>query len=189
MLQITPQHCEEPPYLWAKTLASEVFTLRRMRSSHYRRLRSVEEDRDVRVETLTISQTLYSADITPINSTTYFSASAWEINQHATSKPTDKSTVTIVSQSLLAHQSVRRKQTPSTILAILLATMSKPQNIRSAPMIEEPRYPAGRVMAVIPPCMCVTPPSRGSRLIDFTRPPVQTAAVAWPNSWNAITSI
>jgi hypothetical protein len=35
MDQITPQHCEEPPYFWAKTLASEVFTLRRMRSSHY----------------------------------------------------------------------------------------------------------------------------------------------------------
>jgi len=32
--QITPQHCEDPPYLWAKTLASEVFTFRRMRSSH-----------------------------------------------------------------------------------------------------------------------------------------------------------
>jgi len=35
MDQITPQHCEEPPYFWAKTLESEVFTLRRMRSSHY----------------------------------------------------------------------------------------------------------------------------------------------------------
>ena len=35
MDQMTPQHCEEPPYFWAKTLASEVFTLRRMRSSHY----------------------------------------------------------------------------------------------------------------------------------------------------------
>src|SRR5437763_6846821 len=35
MDQITPQHCEEPPYLLANTLASEEFTLRRMRSSHY----------------------------------------------------------------------------------------------------------------------------------------------------------
>jgi hypothetical protein len=33
--QITPQHWEDPPYLWAKTLESEEFTLRRMRSSHY----------------------------------------------------------------------------------------------------------------------------------------------------------
>jgi hypothetical protein len=35
MLQITPQHLEDPPYLCAKTLASEELTLRRMRSSHY----------------------------------------------------------------------------------------------------------------------------------------------------------
>jgi hypothetical protein len=35
MDQMTPQHCEEPPYRWAKTLASELLTLRRMRSSHY----------------------------------------------------------------------------------------------------------------------------------------------------------
>jgi hypothetical protein len=33
--QITPQHWEDPPYLLAKTLASEVFTLRRIKSSHY----------------------------------------------------------------------------------------------------------------------------------------------------------
>jgi hypothetical protein len=32
--QMTPQHWEDPPYLFAKTLASELFTLRRMRSSH-----------------------------------------------------------------------------------------------------------------------------------------------------------
>jgi hypothetical protein len=35
ILQVIPQHFEEPPYLWANTLASELFTLRRMRSSHY----------------------------------------------------------------------------------------------------------------------------------------------------------
>lgn len=34
MDQMTPQQREEPPYLCAKTLASEVLTLRRMRSSH-----------------------------------------------------------------------------------------------------------------------------------------------------------
>lgn len=33
--QSTPQHCEEPPYFFAKTLASELLTLRRMRSSHW----------------------------------------------------------------------------------------------------------------------------------------------------------
>jgi hypothetical protein len=37
MDQITPQHCEEPPYRSAKTLASDSLTFRRMRSSHYRR--------------------------------------------------------------------------------------------------------------------------------------------------------
>ena len=29
----TPQHCEEPPYLFAKTLASEELTFRRIKSS------------------------------------------------------------------------------------------------------------------------------------------------------------
>src|SRR4051794_35817615 len=32
-LQRTPQHCEEPPYRLAKTLESEEFTFRKMRSS------------------------------------------------------------------------------------------------------------------------------------------------------------
>jgi hypothetical protein len=63
MDQTTPQHCEEPPYFWAKTLASEVFTLRRMRSSHYpKRLWSAQEGKTGRVvrlrENLTMSQTL-----------------------------------------------------------------------------------------------------------------------------------
>jgi hypothetical protein len=58
--QITPQHCEEPPYLWAKTLASEEFTLRRMRSSHYPET-VVSEGREEVLklrENLTMSQTL-----------------------------------------------------------------------------------------------------------------------------------
>lgn len=32
--QIMPQQRDEPPYRWAKTLASDVLTLRRIRSSH-----------------------------------------------------------------------------------------------------------------------------------------------------------
>jgi hypothetical protein len=36
MDQMTPQHCDEPPYRCAKTLASELLTFRRMRSSHCR---------------------------------------------------------------------------------------------------------------------------------------------------------
>ena len=47
--QITPQHCDDPPYRFANTLASELFTLRKIKSSQ-------------------ISQTLYSDDMTPINS-------------------------------------------------------------------------------------------------------------------------
>jgi hypothetical protein len=62
MDQITPQHCEEPPYLLANTLASEVFTLRRMRSSHYPKAivsTRREDGRNVMVrENLTMSQTL-----------------------------------------------------------------------------------------------------------------------------------
>ena len=127
--------------------------------------------------------------MTPMNSTTNLSGSAWSMNQHAMSSPTAARIVPIVSQSLLAHHSVSRKQTPRTMLAILLATISKPQNMRSAPMREDPRYPAGSVIALIPPCMCVTPPSRGSREMDLTRPPVQQAVMACPNSWKAMTSI
>jgi len=177
---ITPQHWLEPPYRWAKTLASDSLTFRRMRSSHCPLISTCQVRR--KEEKLTISQTEYRLLMTPMNSTTYFSGSACLINQHATNNPTANKIVMIVSQSLRAHHSVNRKQTPSTILAILLATMSNPQNMRSAPMREEPRYPAGKVMADMPPCMCVTPPSRGSREMDFTRPPVQHAVIAWPNS-------
>lgn len=49
MDQITPQHCDEPPYFFAKTLASELLTFLRIRSSQ-------------------ISQTLYSEDMTPMKS-------------------------------------------------------------------------------------------------------------------------
>lgn len=84
---------------------------------------------------------------------------------------------------------MRRKQTPRTMLATLLATMSNPQNMSKAPIKDDPRYPAGSVIALIPPRICVTPPSLGSRDMDSTRPPVQHAVIAWPNSWNAITSI
>lgn len=52
MDQITPQHWEDPPYLLANTLASELLTFRRMRSSQ-------------------MSQTLYSDDMTPIKSWIY----------------------------------------------------------------------------------------------------------------------
>lgn len=49
MIQMTPQHCDEPPYLLAKTLASDELTFRRMRSSQ-------------------ISHAEYSDDMTPIKS-------------------------------------------------------------------------------------------------------------------------
>jgi hypothetical protein len=66
-------------------------------------------------------------------------ASPCSINQNATSNPTLNKMVTIVSQSFLAHHSVNKKHTPSTILATLLATMLKPQKVSKAPIKEEPR--------------------------------------------------
>lgn len=78
------------------------------------------------------------------------------INQHATRSPTARRMVTIVSQSFRAHHSVSKKQTPRTMLAILLATMLKPQKVSRAPIRLDPRYPAGNVIAWIPPDMCVT---------------------------------
>ena len=125
-----------------------------------------------------MSQTLYKADITPMKSTTKRNGSACLINQHATSKATLNSTVTMVSQSLRAHHSVSKKHTPRAILATLLATISNPQKISSAPISEDPRYPAGKVIALMPPRMCVTPPSLGSSEIDSTLPPVQQAVAA-----------
>ena len=121
--------------------------------------------------------------------TTHRRASPWAMNQHATSNPTARRIVMMVNQSLRPHHRVRRKQTPTIMLATLLATTLKPAKINRAPIIDDPRYPAGRVMALMPPCMWVTPPSCGSSEIDLTFPPVQQEVMACPNSWNAMTSI
>lgn len=43
MDQITPQQWDEPPYFLAKTVASELFSFRRIRSSHCRRIRDMNE--------------------------------------------------------------------------------------------------------------------------------------------------
>jgi len=48
--------------------------------------------------------------------------------------------------------------------AILLAFVLNPQTIRHAPMKEEPRYPAGRVIQEIPPDILVAPPSSAENL-------------------------
>ena len=61
--------------------------------------------------------------------------------------------------SLLAHQRVNKKKTAIIRVAILLALISNPHAIKQAPMNEDPRYPAGRVMSGIPPDMRVAPPS------------------------------
>ena len=99
------------------------------------------------------------------------------------------------SQSRRPHHSVRRKPTPSANEAILEAFVLKPQKMRSPPMSEEPRYPAGRVMAAgtslqkrsrglrrndsqIPPDILVTPPSRGSREMLLILAPVQHPVAA-----------
>lgn len=63
--QITPQHWEDPPYLRANTLASDELTFRRIKSSHYQVV-SAGRPKTKRVHT--ISQALYSPDMTPINS-------------------------------------------------------------------------------------------------------------------------
>ncbi|KAI4659779.1 uncharacterized protein J4E79_006315 [Alternaria viburni] len=55
-------------------------------------------------------------------------ASPCSMNQKAT-----------INQSFLAHHSVSKKQTPSTILATLDATMLKPQKVSRAPINEEPK--------------------------------------------------
>lgn len=60
---------------------------------------------------------------------------------------------------LLAHHRVIRKTTPITMVATLLASISNPQAIRHAPMNEDPRYPAGRVIRLMPPDIFVAPPS------------------------------
>ena len=56
--QMIPQHCDDPPYRFANTLASEELTFLRMRSSQ-------------------ISHTEYSDDMTPMNN--YPSSAAYSI--------------------------------------------------------------------------------------------------------------
>ena len=73
-------------------------------------------------------------------------------------KPCER-TIDTYSQSLLAHHSVNKKNTARTIEATLLALVLKPHAIRHAPMKDEPRYPAGRVIQDMPPDMEVAPPS------------------------------
>lgn len=58
---------------------------------------------------------------------------------------------------------MKRKKAARARLAILLALVLKPQAMRQAPMKEEPRYPAGKVKAGIPPDILVAPPSSAFR--------------------------
>jgi hypothetical protein len=67
-----------------------------------------------------------------------------------------------------AHHSVNKKNTASTRLAILLAFVSNPHAIKQAPMKEEPRYPAGRVIHDMPPDMRVAPPSSAKHEVGGT---------------------
>jgi hypothetical protein len=62
-------------------------------------------------------------------------------------------------QFLRAHHRVKRKNTARAREAILLALVSNPHAMREAPMSEDPRYPAGRVIQGMPPDMRVSPPS------------------------------
>ena len=66
-------------------------------------------------------------------------------------------------QFLRAHHRVNRKKAAKTIDATLLAFISNPHAIKQAPMNDDPRYPAGRVMKGIPPDMRVAPPSSAER--------------------------
>ena len=68
-------------------------------------------------------------------------------------------------QFLRAHQSVNKKNAARTRQAILLALVSNPQAIKQAPMSEEPRYPAGRVIQGIPPNIRVSPPSSAADMV------------------------
>ena len=70
-------------------------------------------------------------------------------------------------QFRLAHQSVNKKNAARTREATLLALMLNPHAMREAPMNEEPRYPAGRVMMGTPPDMRVAPPSSAAPISNF----------------------
>lgn len=102
-----------------------------------------------------ISHKQYKQLITPINRTRYRSATPPATNQKRTITPLIPKINTQVlwtesaldkylvkrtyNQSLLAHHRVNKKNTASTILAILLAFVSNPHAMRAAPMKEEPR--------------------------------------------------
>jgi len=164
--QITPQTRDgQHPQISAKAEASEVLTFRAMVSSM-------------------TSHRQYKHDMTPMKRMKYLNATPPPTNQKSRTRPDIPKIKTHVIQFLLAHQSVKRKNTASTIDAILLALVLNPHAIKHAPMNEDPRYPAGRVNHGIPPDIAVEPPSSGSNSIEWMRAQVRTPMKAWLISWN-----
>lgn len=142
--QMTPQTWDgKHPQIRANAEASELFTLRAMVSS-------------------ITSQRTYKSDMTPMNRIKYRRATPPATNQNKTIRPDIPTIRAHVNQFLRAHHSVNRKNAARTRHAILLALVSNPHAIKQAPINEEPRYPAGRVIQGIPPDIRVSPPSSGS---------------------------
>jgi hypothetical protein len=142
--QMTPQTWDgKHPHIRANAEASELFTLREMVSS-------------------ITSQRTYKSDITPMNRIKYRRATPPPTNQNRTIRPDIPMIRAHVNQFFRAHHSVNRKNAARTRHATLLALVSNPHAIKQAPMSEEPRYPAGRVIQGIPPDIRVSPPSSGS---------------------------
>lgn len=78
----------------------------------------------------------------------------------------------------LAQNRVANMATPTMTPTIFEARMLNPANIIKDPQNAEPKYPAGRVKAWIPPRILVTPPSSGFTSIPSIFAPVQTPTEA-----------
>jgi hypothetical protein len=81
-------------------------------------------------------------------------------------------------KSRLAHHKVIKKNPASARQAIFEAFSLKPQAIKHAPMKDEPRYPAGKVIQGIPPLMLVAPPSSAASLTSL----ISTVLVEYSSS-------
>lgn len=146
----------------------------------------------------------------PMKRTKYFRPTPCANHQRKTMIAMNAIPIPRVNQ-FLAHHKVRSRHVPRNMDAILDAKMLNPHMTSTAPIAEEPRYPAGSVQYGFPPCwliiylMCklptmvfffffkragayvtptirVAPPSSGSISMDSMRAHVKQPATACENS-------
>lgn len=77
--------------------------------------------------------------------------------------PVEDKYIVTTNKLCLSYHNVNKKNAAITMDAILLAFVLNPQAMKQAPINEEPRYPAGRVIQDTPPDIRVSPPSSAEK--------------------------